>query len=167
MDEATDPFAELTRRGHLLFAAAVQAWEQAARSMVDAAARPDRRPPDIRPSMEAAFDFAAQMLADQQEFARALMSLGAQASPATGERPAPGAGPAPTAEAGTGADGRHSSGRTPIGPAAASSADEPATPEATKAPTEQARPQRKATAQRKAAGQRKAAAQKRTPTTGT
>src|SRR4051794_1063628 len=108
MDEATDPFAELTRRGHLLFGAAVQAWEEATRSMLDAAGRPGRRPPDIRPSIDAAFGFATQMLADQQEFARAVMSLGAQALTSTAERPGPGAGPAPTVESDVDAIGRRS-----------------------------------------------------------
>src|SRR3954453_7782460 len=97
MDEATDPFADLTRRGHLLFGAAVQAWQEATRSMLDAAGHPDQGSPDLRRSIDAAFDFANQMLAEQQEFARAVMSLGTRTSPSSDERPVPGAEPAPTA----------------------------------------------------------------------
>jgi hypothetical protein len=144
MDEATDPFAELTRRGHLLFGAAVQAWQEATRSMLDAAGHPDRGSADLRRSVDAAFDFANQMLAEQQEFARALMSLGAQAVPSSDERPVPDAGPTPTA---------------------APSGNAPAAPEVTEAPRTAARPQRKATAQKRTptAGTSGAAQRKRTP----
>jgi hypothetical protein len=149
MDEATDPFAELTRRGHLLFRTAVQAWEEAARSMADAAGRPDSGAADVRPAIDAAFDFANQMLADQQEFARALLSLGAQAPVPTGRRPDPGAAPpAPAPPA-------------PAAPAAAAGTGEAAAPRAIEAPPEEARPQQKATAPKRAK------AQKRTPTTTT
>jgi hypothetical protein len=110
MTEATDQFAELTRRGHDLFTAAVQAWDQAARSIAEAARRPEGRLPDIRASVDAAFDFAAQMLADQREFTKTLMSVGSQVVAATTERaePAagPAAGPATAPEALTGSDAR-------------------------------------------------------------
>jgi hypothetical protein len=144
MDEATDPFADLTRRGHLLFGAAVQAWQEATRSMLDAAGHPDRGSPDLRRSIDAAFDFANQMLAEQQEFARAVMSLGAQAFPSSGERPVPDAEPAPTAAPGV---------------------DAPAAPEAIEAPRKAARPQRTVRAQKRTptAGTSGAAPRKRTP----
>src|SRR3954447_6960830 len=102
MDEATDKFAELTRRRHQLFGAAARAWEQAARSVADAAGRPERRLPDLEASIDAAFDFAAQMLADQRDFARTLMSLSVQPVASTADRPAPEAEPQPP----TGPDGR-------------------------------------------------------------
>jgi hypothetical protein len=151
MDEATDPFAELTRRGHLLFGAAVQAWQEATRSMLDAAGHPDRGSPDLRRSIDAAFDFADQMLAEQQEFARAVMSLGAQAFPSTVVPPGPSAGPAPTAASRAADDSA-----LPVATQPEPVATQPA-PEAVPAATEPkaARPQRKA------------AAQKRTPTTRT
>ncbi len=85
MTEATDRFAELTRQGHQVFTAAVQAWEQAARSMTEAARRPGSRLPDVGASVDAAFDFAAQMLADQRDFARTLMSAGTEAFAATAQ----------------------------------------------------------------------------------
>src|SRR5687768_14604934 len=47
MTEANDRFAELTRRGHEVFTAAVQAWEQAVRSLAEAARRPEGGLPDI------------------------------------------------------------------------------------------------------------------------
>ena len=87
MTEAGDRFAELTRQGHQLFTAAVQAWEQAARSMADAARRPESRLPDLGASVDAAFDFAAQMLADQRDFTRTLLSAGAEAFAATAQPP--------------------------------------------------------------------------------
>jgi hypothetical protein len=89
MTEATDQFAELTRRGHELFTAAVQAWDQAARSIAGAARRPEDRLPDIRASVDAAFDFAAQMLADQRDFTKTLMSVGSKVVAATAERAEP------------------------------------------------------------------------------
>src|SRR4051794_31692598 len=148
MDEATDPFAELTRRGHLLFGAAVQAWEEATRSMLEAAGHPDRGAPDLRRSIDAAVDFATQMLAEQQEFARALMSLGAQALPSTVVPPGPSAGPAPTAASRAADDSA-----LPV-------ATQPA-PEAVRTATE---PKPAAPEPKAARPQRKAAAQKRTPT---
>jgi outer membrane biosynthesis protein TonB len=87
MTEATDRFAELTRQGHQVFTAAVQAWEQAARSMAGAAGRPGAQLPDVGASVDAAFDFAAQMLADQRDFTRTLMSAGAKAFAAAAQRP--------------------------------------------------------------------------------
>jgi hypothetical protein len=87
MTEATDRFAELTRQGHQVFTAAVQAWEQAARSMAGAAGRPGGQLPDVGASVDAAFDFAAQMLADQRDFTRTLMSAGAKAFAAAAQRP--------------------------------------------------------------------------------
>ena len=89
MTEANDRFAELTRRGHEVFAAAVQAWEQAARSLAEAARRPEGGLPDIRASVDAAFDFAARMLADQREFAKTVMSMGSQVVTVTTQRAAP------------------------------------------------------------------------------
>ena len=89
MTEANDRFAELTRRGHEVFAAAVQAWEQAARSLAEAARRPEGSLPDIRASVDAAFDFAARMLADQREFAKTVMSMGSQVVTVTTQRAAP------------------------------------------------------------------------------
>jgi hypothetical protein len=88
MTEATDTFAELTRQGHQVFSTAIQAWEQAARSMTGAAAgRPGTQLPDVGASVDAAFDFAVQMLADQREFTRTLMSAGAQAFATAARRP--------------------------------------------------------------------------------
>jgi hypothetical protein len=89
MTEANDRFAELTRRGHEVFTAAVQAWEQAARSLAEAARRPEGGLPDIRASVDAAFDFAARMLADQREFAKTVMSMGSQVVTVTTQRAAP------------------------------------------------------------------------------
>jgi hypothetical protein len=122
----------------------VQAWQEATRSMLDAAGHPDRGSPDLRRSVDAAFDFANQMLAEQQEFARAVMSLGAQAFPSSGERPVPDAEPTPAATPGV---------------------DTPAAPEVTEAPRKAARPQRKATAQKRTAtaGTPGATPRKRTP----
>jgi hypothetical protein len=88
MTEANDRFAELARRGHEVFTAAVQAWEQAARSLAEAARRPEGSLPDIRASVDAAFDFAARMLADQREFTKTVMSLGSQVVTATTQRAA-------------------------------------------------------------------------------
>jgi hypothetical protein len=87
MTDATNPFADLTRRGQQLFASAVQAWEQVGRSLAEA--RRPGGPPDVGASLEAAFDFAAQMLAEQREFAKALMSVNSQAlsTAAQGARP--------------------------------------------------------------------------------
>jgi hypothetical protein len=92
MSEATDTFAELTRQGHQVFTAAVQAWEQAARSIAGAAGPPGTQPPDVSASVGAAFDFAAQMLAGQREFTRTLMTAGAQAFAAAAQQPVAAAG---------------------------------------------------------------------------
>src|SRR4051812_44241408 len=91
MTEPTDTFAELARRGHQVFTAAARAWEDAARSMVEAARRPGERLPDVRASLDAAFEFAAQMLAEQREFAKTVMAAGAGALAA--ERTVPDDGP--------------------------------------------------------------------------
>src|SRR3954462_4190768 len=87
MTEPTDTFAELARRGHQGFTAAARAWEAAARSLVEAGRRPGERLPDVRASLDAAFEFAAQMLAEQREFAKTLMAAGAR--PLTAERTVP------------------------------------------------------------------------------
>jgi hypothetical protein len=79
MTDTSDAFADLTRQGHQVFSAAVQAWQQAARSMAEAAGQPGAQVPDVAASVDAAFDFAAQMLADQRDFTRTLMSAGAEA----------------------------------------------------------------------------------------
>src|SRR3954465_5440196 len=78
MTDATDTFAELARRGHQVFTAAARAWEDAVRSMVESAHRPGGRLPDVRTSLDAAFDFASQMLAEQREFAKTVMAAGAR-----------------------------------------------------------------------------------------
>src|SRR4051812_34599803 len=81
MTRARDQFAELTQRGQEVFAAAVHAWEQAARSLTTGAAAgvPKARLSDLGATVDAAFDFAAQMLAEQREFTKSLMSAGSQA----------------------------------------------------------------------------------------
>src|SRR3954449_8371339 len=81
MTRARDQFAELTQRGQEGFAAAVHAWEQAARSLTTGAAAgvPKARLSDLGTTVDAAFDFAAQMLAEQREFTKSLMSAGSQA----------------------------------------------------------------------------------------
>jgi hypothetical protein len=78
MTDATDTFAELARRGHQVFTAAARAWEDAVRSMVESAHGPGGRLPDVRASLDAAFDFASQMLAEQREFAKTVMAVGAR-----------------------------------------------------------------------------------------
>jgi hypothetical protein len=154
MTDATNPFADLTRRGQQLFASAVQAWEQATRSLAEA--RRPGGPPDVGASLEAAFDFAAQMLAEQREFAKALMSVNSQAlstaaqgarpgsetdAAASDERPARGFEPEP--------------GTVVIEPASEDGAAAPSTTDARKAAPRKAAP-RKAAAREAAA--RKAAA---------
>src|SRR5215212_1492721 len=89
MTEANEQFAELTRRGHQVFAAALRAWEDAARTLTEAVRRPPSRLPDVRQSVDAAFDFAAQMLADQREFTKTLMTAGPRLLGAATQRPAP------------------------------------------------------------------------------
>jgi hypothetical protein len=105
MTEPIDQFAELTRRGHEVFTAAVRAWEHAARSIAEAARRPEGGPPDIQASVDAAFDFAAKMLDDQRDFTKTLMSVGSQVVATTARRAVRGAEPPtepePTAEPAT------------------------------------------------------------------
>jgi hypothetical protein len=95
MPEEPDTFAELTRRGHEVFTAAVRAWDQAARSLAEAARRPESPMPDLRASIDAAFDFAAQMLADQREFTAALLAMKARAASGTAEAATAAVRPAP------------------------------------------------------------------------
>ena len=95
MAEPTDTFAELTRRGHEVFAAAVQAWDQAARSLAEAARRPESGLPDVRASIDAAFDFAAKMLADQREFTASLLAMKSQVAAGSAEPEAAAAPDAP------------------------------------------------------------------------
>jgi hypothetical protein len=132
MTDPSDAFADLTRQGHQVFAAAVQAWQQAARSMAEAAGRPGAQVPDVAASVDAAFDFAAQMLADQRDFTRTLMSAGADALAAA--QP-------PTAGADT---------------------ETPAAPEPAAAPAAEAAPAETPTPAKKTAAPRKAAAKKTT-----
>src|SRR5687767_1342122 len=89
MTDPNEQFAELTRRGHQVFTAALRAWDEAARSLAEAARRPQGLLPDVRASVDAAFDFAAQMLADQREFAKTLMTAGPRLIGATAQRTAP------------------------------------------------------------------------------
>jgi hypothetical protein len=123
MTEPTDTFAELTRRGHEVFTAAVRAWDQAARSIAEAARRPESRLPDVQASLDAAFGFAAQMLAEQRDFAKTLMSAGPRAA-ASGQEAAPDAEP----EEPTGPDVASAPGT--LTPTAAPSADTTATEQA-------------------------------------
>src|SRR4051794_15230995 len=46
--------------------------------MVESAHGPGGRLPDVRASLDAAFDFASQMLAEQREFAKTVMAVGAR-----------------------------------------------------------------------------------------
>jgi hypothetical protein len=124
MTEPTDTFAELTRRGHEVFTAAVRAWDQAARSIAEAARRPESRLPDVQASLEAAFGFAAQMLAEQRDFAKTLMSAGPRVAAASGQEAAPDAEP----EEPTGPDVASAPGT--LTPTAAPSADTTATEQA-------------------------------------
>ena len=124
MTEPTDTFAELTRRGHEVFTAAVRAWDQAARSIAEAARRPESRLPDVQASLEAAFGFAAQMLAEQRDFAMTLMSAGPRVAAASGQEAAPDAEP----EEPTGPDVASAPGT--LTPTAAPSADTTATEQA-------------------------------------
>src|SRR3954468_21375060 len=87
MTDATDTFAELACRGHQVFTAAARAWEDAVRSMVESAHRPGGRLPDVRTSLDAAFDFATQMLAEQREFAKTVMAVGARTLAPQGPEP--------------------------------------------------------------------------------
>ena len=173
MTEANDRFAELTRRGHEVFTAAVQAWEQAARSLAEAARRPEGGLPDIRASVDAAFDFAARMLADQREFTKTVMSLGSQVVTATTQRaaqviepaaitasddsPGTGAGPSTveSSPGAVGAGGQQATGGTVVvgvSPTRDDSAD-------TKAPDTKA-PEVRKTATKKTPAARKTAAKK-------
>ena len=124
MTEPTDTFAELTRRGHEVFTAAVRALDQAARSIAEAARRPESRLPDVQASLEAAFGFAAQMLAEQRDFAKTLMSAGPRVAAASGQEAAPDAEP----EEPTGPDVASAPGT--LTPTAAPSADTTATEQA-------------------------------------
>ena len=108
MTRPDDQFAELVRRGREVFAAAVSAWEQAARSLASGAAggASTARMRELGATVDAAFDFAGQMLAEQRNFAKSLMTGGGRATdeeaapeppPAT---PDPGDAPAPAVGAG-------------------------------------------------------------------
>jgi hypothetical protein len=100
MTEAPDSFEELSRRGHDVFTAAVRAWDEAARSIVEAARHPQGRLPDVRATLDAAFDLAARMLAEQREFAKNLLAAGTKVTAAAAEPVSPGA----EAESATGSD---------------------------------------------------------------
>ena len=112
MTETTDQFADLTRRGHEMFAAAAQAWQLAVRTAAGAAGLPRGELPDVGATVDAAFDFAAQMLADQRDFTRTLMNVGSHLvssslRPATaGPDPGPAAAPAVATSAREGSPAR-------------------------------------------------------------
>jgi hypothetical protein len=92
MTRAADEFAALTQRGHEVFAAAMSAWEQAARSITHATPGvPPVRPADLTAAVDAAFDFASRMLAEQRDFAASLLAASSRALASTGQdaRPAP------------------------------------------------------------------------------
>src|SRR4051794_3337276 len=85
MTAPIEEFVRLTKRTQEALASAVQAWQQTARSAVR---RPDDAGaglPDVRATVDAAFTFAARVLADQLEFAKALVSV---ATPDSTEAPA-------------------------------------------------------------------------------
>ncbi|HEY0402437.1 MAG TPA: hypothetical protein VGD09_10495, partial [Blastococcus sp.] len=98
--------------------------DQAARSIAEAARRPESRLPDVQASLEAAFGFAAQMLAEQRDFAKTLMSAGPRVAAASGQEAAPDAEP----EEPTGPDVASAPGT--LTPTAAPSADTTATEQA-------------------------------------
>jgi hypothetical protein len=130
MTRPRDQFADLTQRGHEVFAAAVRAWEQAARSLTTGAAAglPNARMGDLGAAVDAAFDFAAQMLAEQRDFAKSLMSAGGQVL-ATAARRAEG-----DDRPDTPTDGRQGTDVEPTAPVAVSTrppSDEPPPAEAT------------------------------------
>ena len=171
MTEPNEQFAELTRRGHQVFTAALRAWEDAARALTEALRRPRTGLPDVRTSVDAAFDFAAQTLADQREFAKTLMTAGPRLLGAAAQRtapdvetsaaPDPAVQPAIEAPAPSAPSGNPSTYDTAGEPAGSSA---PLTPAAKAAPAAKRAPApRKATAAKRAPAATKAVAAKRAP----
>jgi hypothetical protein len=171
MTEPNEQFAELTRRGHQVFTAALRAWEDAARALTEALRRPRTGLPDVRTSVDAAFDFAAQMLADQREFTKTLMTAGPRLLGAAAQRtapdvetsaaPDPAVQPAIEAPAPSAPSGNPSTYDTAGEPAGSSA---PRTPAAKAAPAAKRAPApRKATAAKRAPAATKALAAKKAP----
>jgi hypothetical protein len=134
MTPSIDEFVRLTQRTQDALAAAVRAWQETARTALDA---PEGgRMPDVRTTVDAAFTFASRVLADQLEFAQALLAV---ATPQAGPAAAQGRSPAPPSPSPT------SGAAVPASPAAALPAAaptreaRPSTPEAVERPGEAAR----------------------------
>jgi hypothetical protein len=77
MTVATDQFTQLAHRGQEAFSAAVRAWQNTLRSYPGAIPSTEALP-DVDATVDAAFDLAARVLADQREFTKALVSVATQ-----------------------------------------------------------------------------------------
>jgi hypothetical protein len=138
MTAAIDEFVQLTKRTQEALTAAVQAWQESARAAVSTSDSPQSRLPDVRATVDAAFAFASRVLADQLEFAKALVSVGAtsavavedeapeQRRRASATSTAPPALPSPTTAALPAAPSRQAA---PVGDVAAPRTGTEATPQ--------------------------------------
>lgn len=77
MTVSTDQFTQLAHRGQEAFSAAVRAWQNTLRYYPEAISSTEVLP-DIDAAVDAAFDLAANVLADQREFTKALVSVATQ-----------------------------------------------------------------------------------------
>jgi hypothetical protein len=77
MTVSTDQFTQLAHRSQEAFSTAVRVWQDTLRSYPGLTPSTDALP-DVHATVDAAFDFAERVLADQREFAKALVSVGTQ-----------------------------------------------------------------------------------------
>jgi hypothetical protein len=76
MTAPTDQFVELTHRSQEAIASAVRSWSDTVQTLAGTVTVHEPQLPDAHAAVDAAFDFAARVLADQREYAKALVAVG-------------------------------------------------------------------------------------------
>ena len=77
MTVATDQFAKLAHRGQEAFSTALHVWQDVLRSYPRVAPSTEALP-GLNATVDAAFDLAERVLAEQREFTKALISISTQ-----------------------------------------------------------------------------------------
>jgi len=86
MTAPTEQFAEFAQRSQDAVTTAVRTWTQAVKAYSGAFAGRPAELPDVQAAVNAAFDLAEQLLHDQRELVKAVLTAGAQAAEAFTEQ---------------------------------------------------------------------------------
>jgi hypothetical protein len=86
MTAPTEQLVQIAHRGQEAVTTAVRTWNDALQAYAGAVTGHEPQLPDLHAAVDAAFDFAARVLADQREYTKALVAVGTQALEAVTEQ---------------------------------------------------------------------------------